>query len=490
MSSTTTSRSPVGPMWIGVALMLFLFGFQQIGIGSTTGMWALQASAWIVGIGTPVLWFVTYRRYGRPSEWTPADRVAIRRVTGGNLAVNIGWPFAGLMIGLGPASSVMALGPVSVGLLEDIRKRRWTPVLLRLGVLGWIVVATEGWELFNDASWTTVLGLFAAAGGAWHFWNIPKAQDIWAKGETEAKAQEKLDQGMLASNKRAAPIIIGVAVIASLFFGHSWVPGGFTAGSLLEVFLRGATAGLCVFVAGILLTNRAKKYLHGSTLGLMFAFSPVVAGIIGDVGGRLGWIQGNQELSLVNWIGIFGVSVFAFWTARVQRKINDAGEAATVPEQAPAVPEAGLAEAIDQRGVREDTGIWETRSPEPITTEHPWAKYMGEFPEEPASANRGGKVHLASIGSVDITAEGVQVHNVGGLTYRYDDMSAEIETVGELTVRDGRLTGFRGSNISVVRGGVPVSISDAGEINVGLTDGTFKVRQASSVDIGGGPAAV
>lgn len=483
-SSTMTSRSPAGPMWIGVALMLFLFGFQQIGIGSTTGMWALQASAWIVGIGTPVLWFVTYRRYGRPSEWTPADKVAIRRVTGGNLAVNIGWPFAGLMIGLGPASSVMALGPVSVGLLEDIRKRRWTPVLLRLGVLGWIVVATEGWELFYEPSWWTVLGLFAAAGGAWHFWNIPKAQDIWAKGETEAKAQEKLDQGMLASNKRAAPIIIGVAVIASLLFGHSWVPGGFTAGSLLEVSLRGLTAGLCVFVAGILLTNRAKKYLHGSTLGLMFAFSPVVAGIIGDIGGRLGWIQGDQELSLINWIGIFGVSVFAFWTARVQRKINEAEEAATVTEELE---------------VRTDTEVLEARPTEPLTTGHPYAKFMGGSPEEPLAqvvaegaeghpfANvGGGRVHLDFVNGVDLSSEGVHFANGTGFAYEGVATSVYIGAVfGGLYRADGSVTVGSGTDITVVSGGAKVLFGEADELNANLTDGKFHIGRVNNVRFGG-----
>lgn len=484
-SSTTTSRAPAGPMWIGVALMLFLFGFQQVGIGATTGMWALQASAWIVGIGTPVLWYITYRRYGPPSEWTRADKKAIWRVTAGNIGVNLGWPFAGLMIGLGPASSVMALGPVSVGLLEDIEKHRWKPVLLRLGVLGWIVVATEGWELFNDPSWMTVVGLFAASCGAWHFWNVLKCQDIWGLGaETVAKAREKLDQGMLASNKRAAPIIIGVAVAASWLFGHSWVPGGFTAGSVLEVLVRGVIAGVCVFVAGILLTNKAKKFLHGSTLGLMFVFSPVVAGIIGDVGGRLGWIQGNQELSLINWIGIVGVSVFAFWTARVQRKINEAEEAATVTEELE---------------VRTDTEVLEARPTEPLTTGRPYAKFIGGSPEEspaqvvaeaaevhPFANVGGGKVHLDFVNGVDFSSEGVHFANGTGFDYQDDVTSVKIGAVFGGTYRaDGRVTLDLGTDITVVSGGAKVLIGEGTGVNANLTDGKFHIDSTTNVRFGG-----
>lgn len=325
-SSTITSRLLAGTVGLGILLMLLLFVLQQIGIGAATGMWALYASAFIVGIGTPVYWYITYRKYGPPPEWTPADKAAIRRVTIGNLGVNLGWPFAGAMIGLGGASSVMAMGPVSVGLRDDTKKRRWKPILLRLGVLGSIVVATEGWELFDEPSWKTVLGLVAAACGGWHFWNVAKCLDILG-------TDEKMDQAMLVSNKRAAPIIIAVAVVVGWLTGNSLAAGGFTASSLLKVIGLGVIAALCVFVAGIILTNRAKRYLPPSILGLMFAFGPVVAGIIGEIGDWLGLIQGDQELSFTNWIGIVGVSAFAFWTVKVQKETNEAEKGATVPEQ-------------------------------------------------------------------------------------------------------------------------------------------------------------
>jgi hypothetical protein len=289
---------------------------------------------------------------------------------------------------------------------------------------------------------------------------------------------------MLASNKRAAPVIIGVAVIASLIFGHSWVPGGFTAGSVLRVVGLGVIAGLCVFVAGILLTNRAKRYLHGSTLGLMFVFSPVVAGIIGDVGGRLGWIQGNQELSLINWIGIFGVSVFAFWTARVQRKINGAEEAAT---------------ATEELVVRTDTEVLEARPTDRLTTGHPYTRSMGGSPEEspaqvvaeveevhPFANVGGGKVHLDFVNGVDLSSEGVHFSSGTGFTYRDDVTSVDIEAVFGGTYRaDGRVELDLGTGITVVSGGAKVLIGEGTGVNANLTDGKFHINSTTNVRFGG-----
>ena len=307
---------------VGIPLMLACFAAQAIGIGaSTNNDNPIQGGFWIVGFGLFVYMLLMESKYRGALEvsWSKAHRRATKRIALGNLGVNLGWPFAASLIGLGPASAVMAMGPVSVGVLEDIRHRCWKVLGLRVGVLASVVLATDGWELFTKGSGDAALGLIAASCAAWHFWNVAKCLEILGDGDDPKLNEKRQDLAMLKANQLAWPIIAIAAVVYTAVRGDRWLPDGASFASVAEVLGRGLFTAFCVFVLGIVLTNKAKQHLSADTLGVMFAFSPVVSAVVGLIGGALGLIQGNQDVSPVNALGILGVTVFAFLTAREQQ---------------------------------------------------------------------------------------------------------------------------------------------------------------------------
>ncbi|MFD0540721.1 hypothetical protein ACFQY7_49870 [Actinomadura luteofluorescens] len=292
--------------------------------------------------------------------------------------MNLGWPFAYQLIGIGAASAIMALGPVSVGLLDDIRARHWKPIWLRAGVLVGIVGVTEPWNGAQFSIW----GVLGAACAAWHFWNIPKC--LSAFGDDDAKK----DRGMLLSNLRAMPVIALVAIVVSALAGWSWVAGDVTLGSVLATVGKGVFAALFVMVVPILLINRAAKHMKPSTQGVMFAFSPIVSGIVGFIGAHFGLMSENQDISVVNAIGILMVSGFAFMVIRVR-------------EGAKATAEVTTEATAGHAAVRLDDG-----------QEHPLGSARSDLRaavgsarrlEEPVAASCGRTPHGAALGATPST---------------------------------------------------------------------------------------
>ncbi|GGQ22632.1 hypothetical protein GCM10010187_43920 [Actinomadura coerulea] len=443
--------------------MNLAFLCQAIGIGAITAMAALQGSFWIVVPGTLMLLLIVRPR-GLRSGWNKVQKRAIWRITGGNLGVNLGWPFAGQLIGIGAASAIMAVGPVSVGLLDDIRARFWKPIWLRGGVLLGIVFVTEPWNGAQFSIW----GVLGAACAAWHFWNIPKC--LSAFGDDDAKK----DRGMLLSNLLAMPVIALVAIVVSAFAGWSWVAGDVTVGSVAATIGKGFFAALFVMVVPILLINRAAKHMKPSTQGVMFAFSPIVSGIVGFIGAHFGLISGNQAISLVNAVGILMVSGFAYWVIRVR-------------EGAKAVAGDGT--------VRVDDGHEQPQAPL-VEPKNPWVRPAGGHVTEPdwVTAQRvpaDGELLVTHAGTVKITTEnGVGVARFPDgcrLAYRKGDLSVEMGSVDGGTFTPGSFTGAQGhgvSDISVVIGGVPVRFSGPVGVDIDLTAGTVELDQRGTVRLG------
>ncbi|WP_338740308.1 hypothetical protein [Actinomadura luteofluorescens] len=460
--------------------MNLAFLCQAIGISVITAMAALQGSFWIVVPGTLILLAIVRPARGWRSGWNKDQKKAIWRITGGNLGVNLGWPFAGQLIGIGAASAIMALGPVSVGLLDDIRARHWKPIWLRAGVLVGIVGVTEPWNGAQFSIW----GVLGAACAAWHFWNIPKC--LSAFGDDDAKK----DRGMLLSNLRAMPVIALVAIVVSAFAGWSWVAGDVTLGSVLATVGKGVFAALFVMVVPILLINRAAKHMKPSTQGVMFAFSPIVSGIVGFIGAHFGLMSENQDISVVNAIGILMVSGFAFMVIRVR-------------EGAKATAEVTTAATAGHAAVRMDDGQEHPSAPlgliygQPVGTRNPWTKVTDGLPKEPAwvlaqTVPVDGELLVTHAGTVRLTAEGARFPDGSRVAYRKGDLSVEIGSVDDGTYSPGSFTGTQGpgvSDISVDIGGVPVRFSGPVGVDIDLTAGTVDLDQRGTVRLGGVTAA-
>ncbi|MEV3922909.1 hypothetical protein [Actinomadura coerulea] len=457
-------------------MTILSFFSSSVGVAAATGLVPLQASAWISVPGTLFFLAFVYLRHGVNRVWTAAEKVAYRRIALGNLLVNIGWPFAGLTVGIGTAAAIMAVGPVSVGLWDDIKFRRTKMLLLRAGVMAGVLLVTEPWDGATFSGWQAILGVLGAAGGAWHFWNLLKCLDVF--GKNDAKRQ---DQAMLVSNLIAAPIILCVAVTVSLILGQSWVSGDVNFGSVASVVMRGAFAALFVFVFSILLTNRAKGYLQPSTQGVMFAFSPIVGGIVGVVGGHFGWIPGNQGISVVSGAGIVVVSFFAYRVAREQ-----------------AAQEKAVVEAGSSVDAREGDALGGQPPVPPVLPvepkDNPWARPAGGLPPEPAwvTAQRvpAREFSVAITGTAMLTAAGVQFPDGSGFNCRVGNLSVRIESVGGGTHSDGSFTGSWALGISVViDDGTEVSIPSTGAFRVDLNDGTVYLESGVTIRPGGVRAA-
>lgn len=487
MSSTVMSPRPAeaGGRARGPVQMNLAFLCQAIGISVITAMAALQGSFWIVVPGTLILLAIVRPARGWRSGWNKDQKKAIWRITGGNLGVNLGWPFAGQLIGIGAASAIMALGPVSVGLLDDIRARHWKPIWLRAGVLVGIVGVTEPWNGAQFSIW----GVLGAACAAWHFWNIPKC--LSAFGDDDAKK----DRGMLLSNLRAMPVIALVAIVVSAFAGWSWVAGDVTLGSVLATVGKGVFAALFVMVVPILLINRAAKHMKPSTQGVMFAFSPIVSGIVGFIGAHFGLMSENQDISVVNAIGILMVSGFAFMVIRVREGAEvttaaTAGHAAVRMDDGQEHPSAPL-------GL-----IYGQPSAPPVDRKSRWLRRAGGLPMEPPARGNAqhpggdplsrpddGRLRLASTAGMEFTAGGVQIRDGRGLTYRDDKVSVEVENVAGGTFRDGRFIGRHGVGILTVIGGESVLISDAEELDFDLAARKVGMSRTGTIQFGGDLAA-
>lgn len=473
----------------GVTMTILSFFSTSIGVAAATGLVPLQASAWISVPGTLFFLAFVYLRHGVNRVWSAAEKAAYRRIALGNLLVNIGWPFAGLTVGIGTAAAIMAVGPVSVGLWDDIKSRRTKMLLLRAGVMAGVLLVTEPWDGATFSGWKAILGVLGAAGGAWHFWNLLKCLDVF--GKNDAKRQ---DQAMLKSNLIAAPIILGVAVLVSLILGDSWVSGDVNLGSVATVVGRGAFAALFVFVFSILLTNRAKGYLQPSTQGVMFAFSPIVGGIVGVVGGHFGWISGNQGISVVSGAGIIVVSYFAYRVAREQaaqeRAAVEAGSsvAAREGDDVSGQPSAPLVDPKLNLG----SPAWFPPAPH-VEPENPWVRPAGEPLNEPACFTAqqapSREFLVSSTGTAKLTAEGVLFPDGSGFFCRVGNLSVRIESVGRGTHGDGSFKGSWATGISAVIDGTEVSIPSTGEFRVDLDEGTLFLESGITIRPGGVVAA-
>ena len=328
-SSTTIEARPdaVSRARRGGTFMVVSHVSSAIGIAATTGMLWYQGSAWINTPGTIILLAILLAQFGwltirnslRPATWNSGQKSAIARIFLGNIMVNLAWPFAGQAIGIGAANAVLALGPVSVGLLEDIRERRVKPILLRVGVMAGIVLVTEPW----DGASFSLLGVFAAACGAWHFWNIPTVLGRFGK-EDDPETVKKQDLGMLVSNLFAMPFVLGTAIVLTLVQGESWVSGEVTLIALATVIGVGLFAAAFTMDGPILLQNRARNMLSKESMGVMFAFAPIAGLIVGTIGDWLGWVSGNQDISVLNVIGILMVSGFAYSVTRAKQGTEEA----------------------------------------------------------------------------------------------------------------------------------------------------------------------
>ncbi|TDC51950.1 hypothetical protein E1281_19770 [Actinomadura sp. KC345] len=342
---------------------------SAIGIAATTGMLWYQGSAWINTPGTIILLAILLAQFGwmtirnslRPATWNSDQKGAIARIFLGNIMVNLAWPFAGQTIGIGAANAVLALGPVSVGLLEDIRERRIKPIVLRIGVMAGIVLVTEPW----DGASFSLLGVFAAACGAWHFWNIPTVLGRFGK-ENDPGTVKKQDLGMLVSNLFAMPIILGTAIVLTFVQGESWVSGEVTLVALATVIGAGLFAAAFTMDGPILLQNRARNMLSKTSMGVMFAFAPIAGLIVGTIGDWLGWVSGNQDISFLNVIGILMVSGFAYWVTRAKQ---GTGEGAAVRKQTQIGPDANLDPVTDELDIKVVGAEPPANSAEPVTAQ-------------------------------------------------------------------------------------------------------------------------
>ncbi|GAA4291319.1 hypothetical protein GCM10023178_64330 [Actinomadura luteofluorescens] len=288
MSSSLDLRRPFAGRGYVVASLVS----SGIGYAFTTSFLALEVAAPMQTVGALalcVLMLLTgrspFRRYQRPMWWP------IARLTGGNAAVAVLYPFAVQRLNLGTVAAVVVLGYLSVGF-----KRIW---LLRATAWGFKhlcgrALVVGGIVMLNWPLQGGIVGLLCAFGSAWCVWNT-----VTVLGTM--KDHGLADQGATFANLLSAPVLFALVFLLQ---GGDWVSR--------ELFLVAGLAGLLTLMLPVLFTNAALRRISKLDVGVMQSLSTPVHAMVALVGAAMGRLPSDQRLSFPDWAAILLIAGAAF----------------------------------------------------------------------------------------------------------------------------------------------------------------------------------